>query len=251
MKYPNTCSVILAALALSPVPALAATVGSTPTTVDPVAVSTSALARSTAAVLSTGAVPSFPSSLDRAAVLQAVRQYSSCGGSDSFESHAQSLLERFGERVPLAAMNLLVTEEALTLIDVDLYLNVLRQWVRSGALGGDTFAALVAALTDQAETIVIGRTAEVAAEMAPGDLTALRARAVDNLRRELVRALTGNHAAQAVRAVRLALRSESPGVRAEAARVALKQRQQPLRAEVVAMCERDIPIVREVVCPEL
>lgn len=240
-----------AALALLTAPTLASAGEPAPTTASAAATSASALAGATAAVLSTGAVPGFPRALDRAAVLQALQQHPTCGGADTIETHAQSLIDRFGEHIPLAAMHLIVTEETFSLFDLPNHLQTLRAWVHAGKLGGDKVAALVAALNGQVEAIVVGRTASAAAEMAPADLAALRARAVVHLRRELVRALTGNNSSRAIREVGLALRSDAPGVRAEAARVALKQREQPLRDEVVAMCARDIPIVQEVVCPEL
>ena len=235
-----------AALALLATPSLASTGGQAPAAVT----SASALRAATDAVLSSGAVPGIPKGLDRDAVLQALQAYPTCGPT-TIEDHAQALKDRFGERVPLAAMNLLVTDPTLTLPDLSQHLRTLRAWVRAGDLRGDRVAALVAALKDHAEAIVIGRTAEIAVGMAPEELADLRARAVDSLRRHLVDALTGNDSARAIREVRLALASDSSGVRASAARVALKQRGQPLRAAVVAMCERDVPSVQEIVCPEL
>jgi hypothetical protein len=251
MRFITTISILLAALVPLATPVLAAPGRPAPTSTDPAAVSAAALADAAAAALSTRAVPDFPRALDRAAVLRALQERSRCGGSDTPETHAQVLTDRFGAQVPRAVMHLIVTEETLSLTDVMYHLQLLRAWVQAGALGGDEVAALVAALRDQAEAIVVGRTAQIAAELEPTDLAALRAWAADSLRRELVRALIGNNDARAIREVGLALRSESPGVRAEAARIALKQRAQPLRDEVAAMCARDIPSVREVVCPEL
>jgi hypothetical protein len=208
--------------------------------------SAAALQRATAAVLASGAVPGLPRGVDSAQLLAALQDYPICGG--SMEAHARAVAERFGERVALATMNLVVTDASFSLVDLSRHLVVLRVWVQGGQASADKVAALIAALRGQAEAIVVGRTAELAAELSAGDLAAQRVHLLDRLRRDLVRTLAGNGSARAVREVRDAMHSESPGLRAVAARVARTLPGQPLREEVDSLCTGDSEAVRDLAC---
>jgi hypothetical protein len=205
-----------------------------------------ALQRATAAVLASGAVPALPRDVDREQLVQALQDYPFCGG--SMEAHARALGERFGERVALATMNLIVTDPSFSLLDLSRHLVVLRAWVQAGQASGDRLAALVTALRGQAETIVVGRTAALAAELTAVDLAGHRAFLLDLFRRDLVQSLAGNGSARAVREVDEALRSESPRVRAAAAVVARTLPGQPLREAVESLCASDIQSVRNIAC---